>query len=54
MTFMGSEAIEGEAIPEALALALAQAITKLEVEEVISLEEGEIPLIETVIEREIT
>ena len=52
MTFMGSEAIEGEAIPEVLALALAQATTRLEVEEEISLEEGEIPLIEIVTERE--
>ena len=52
MTFRGSKAIEGEVTSEALAL--ARATTKLEVEEETSLEEGEIPRIETVTGRETT
>ena len=52
MTFRGSKAIEGEVTSEALAL--ARATTKLEVGEETSLEEGEIPQIETVTGRETT
>ena len=52
MTFKGSEEIEGDIVPGALAMDLVQAITKPEVEVVISLEEGEILLIEIVIEKE--